>query len=91
LSELRDKDTPLHAAFPGILTASFNTRFVSQSAKEAEAVVSRFFEPHVLSFESKGKIDFRFSHQSLSGTTSPSRLCYGAPVNITMPIGSPAH
>src|SRR5258707_1918059 len=56
--------------------------FVSRSVTEAEAVVSRFFEPHNLSFEAQGKIDFHFTHLCLSETTSLSRLSYGAPVAI---------
>jgi AraC-like DNA-binding protein len=56
--------------------------FSSRSAREAEAVVARFFEPHSLSFESWREIDFRFTHLNLNQSTSLSRLRYGAPVVI---------
>jgi AraC-like DNA-binding protein len=57
-------------------------RFSSRSANEAESVVSRFFEPHVLSRSVRKEIDFQFTHVALSETTSVSKLRYGASVTI---------
>jgi len=59
-----------------------SSSFASKSATEAQAVVSRFFESHVLSVEAQGKVDFHFTHLSLNDTTSLSRLGYGVPVAI---------
>lgn len=45
-------------------------------------MVSRFFEPHALSFGAKEKINFNFTHVTVNETTSLSQLRYGAPASI---------